>query len=372
MTDERAPFMKARFRGARFDGKRLPISILPELNVYTQLIQDLARHLFLQDHEKRKRAPKGFSNAFAPALTGIEDGSAVAVIERSSEPGLLQVGDDYFEKAHALLTDTIYRVGRAEEPPASFPAEFYKRFNNFGKGLRDDETIELRRGDAADGATYTRKVRKDLVLKHSETYQQEVEVVGPIIEAHVEKLHFHIRVGDDVVLVKFSKSEEQEVLKALQAHETMDVSFSGVATFDRRDRILEIDEIRDLTLFESLRPYGDRLEELRELPEGWLDEDGASPTAEAVASAERFRELLERTDYPVPVLFPMPEGGFQAEWSREEEELEVTMCFEPDGSVLLVWSSTRGDGEEQLQPNDVNARRLAQLLVQTGIAEGEQ
>lgn len=82
----------------------------------------------------------------------------------------------------------------------------------------------------------------------------------------------------------------------------------------------------------------DRLEELRNLPDGWLDGDGAAPSSEALASAERFLGFLE-ADVPAPVLYPTPEGGCQAEWSREEDELEVTLCFEPDGSAIFTWSS---------------------------------
>lgn len=379
MNDERKPFLKARFVGERFDGKQIPLSVLPELSVYTKLVQDLAKYLYKRDHENRQRAPRGFSSSFCPALTGIEEGSAVAVVTRNDRQlSLTPVGDDYFDRAQNLITETIDKIGRDESPPPDFPSEFFRRFNAFGKSLQKDESVILCRKAEQSGAEYSRRVRKELVLKSSSTYQQEIQVdAGAIIGAETARDdntpgHFTVQIGEEFIKAFYVKKIESDVLAALKDHERVDVSFGGIATFDRNDRILKIEGVDEINCFESLRPFNARLSELQSLPEGWLDGSGFAVQPGAVDVAEILRNVLEKTDIPVPYLYPTPEGGFQAEWSVDDTQLEVTLYIGPDGSVLLVWTTPSEEHEENLATGEVTSEALAALIFKTNVAEDQQ
>ena len=59
----------------------------------------------------------------------------------------------------------------------------------------------------------------------------------------------------------------------------------------------------------------DRLDELRDMKEGWLDGDGAAPSHAGLDwLASSFERYFPR-DLPLPHIFPTPEGGVEAEWS---------------------------------------------------------
>ena len=59
----------------------------------------------------------------------------------------------------------------------------------------------------------------------------------------------------------------------------------------------------------------DRLDELRDMKEGWLDGDGAAPGHAGLDWLASNFERYFPGDLPLPYIFPTPEGGVEAEWS---------------------------------------------------------
>ena len=59
----------------------------------------------------------------------------------------------------------------------------------------------------------------------------------------------------------------------------------------------------------------ERLDELRNMQDGWLDGDGVAPSHAGLdwlnSSFERYLPM----NLPLPYMFPTPEGGIEAEWS---------------------------------------------------------
>ena len=90
-----------------------------------------------------------------------------------------------------------------------------------------------------------------------------------------------------------------------------------------------------------------RLNQFRELKDGWLDGEGVAPDGEGLDwLSDSFQRLY---DAPLPFTYPMPSGGVQFEWSigAEEISLEVDLA-----SHNAVWHSlgllTRLDQEREL------------------------
>ena len=111
----------------------------------------------------------------------------------------------------------------------------------------------------------------------------------------------------------------RDVLKAERASETARLSAVEIATGD------------------SLN-IGRQLESLRELKDGWADgmqpagqwgeSYGKAPSPEGLDwLADQFSSRYA-ADLPQPYLYPMPEGGVQAEWSIDSNEasLEIDLA----------------------------------------------
>ncbi|MDQ0635065.1 hypothetical protein QFZ40_002974 [Arthrobacter pascens] len=82
VEDESGVFATLKLDGARFNGGRLPIDALVELQRYRELILEAAK-LAWREANPGEEVPADFSSEFDLAVTEIEDGSAVPVMEKT-------------------------------------------------------------------------------------------------------------------------------------------------------------------------------------------------------------------------------------------------------------------------------------------------
>lgn len=97
------------------------------------------------------------------------------------------------------------------------------------------------------------------------------------------------------------------------------------------------------TLEKSLK----RLDDLADLPDGWLDGIGVSQDPMSIAQARRFAELFYRFEGASPVRFyPSEEGVVQAEWSIGGWSIDLPFT----NNIKLVAQATHVDGAEEEYP----------------------
>ena len=77
-------FLRPRLTGARFEGGAIPLDMLNELPALGEMIVAVAKWRYFQDHPDRKRTPRGFAESASLRLTGVEEGSAIPVIDLAS------------------------------------------------------------------------------------------------------------------------------------------------------------------------------------------------------------------------------------------------------------------------------------------------
>ncbi len=66
-----------------------------------------------------------------------------------------------------------------------------------------------------------------------------------------------------------------------------------------------------------------RLDELRELKDGWLDGEGLAPNSEALDWLATSFDCRYPDDLPLPHVYPTLEGGVLAEWSSPPNEVSL-------------------------------------------------
>ncbi|MEV4988447.1 hypothetical protein [Pseudarthrobacter sp. LMD1-1-1.1] len=118
--NETGLFASFKLDGARFNGGRLPVDALVELQRYRELILEAAKQAW-REANPGEEVPADFSSAFDLAVTEIEDGSAVPLMEKARS-----------------AYDSFYDAGRVEVE-ALF-ADIINR--NFGVVLADTEQDE--------------------------------------------------------------------------------------------------------------------------------------------------------------------------------------------------------------------------------------
>lgn len=345
-------FASPVFRGGRFESKTLVVDVLPDLAAYRDLVVDLAKRLVLDREPGRKRVPKGFVESFQIGISAVEGGSAIPVLTRiETSPAMPWF--DIFDEARDLIDEVVAAAGRQEELPKAFPLELAKGFNQFGRGLRENEYIELRGPGATSGPRYDRVIRKSIVLKHEKRYEDTADVTGWIAGGVIDRQQVTIRREGEALLD--CECSEDLVRWALTRVDKQ-VRLLGLGSFDSHDRlerVLRVDEIipadepddNDAQSV-ALSRLAARFEELAALPEGWFEEGTPPLDRDGLGKVHAFLLEAMKEGAPAPHVYPTPEGEARAEWSFANWEVSATFDLR-EGTIWMHATDVDSDADRE-------------------------
>lgn len=352
VAPELTPFLALHFRGDRFDADAgMPVETLGELVAYRELVTEVARLVFLERNPDRQRVPKGFTDRLSLRLRQVTEGSAVPLLERPAPADVLPLADE-FDAARDLISEAIEAAATGQAIPASFPSDALVHFNRLGQGLHDDESIELRAPNVASGPRYTQQVRKALLAGRS-NYQRDATIIGWVTELDAERMRFHLRRADgSIVPAPIDVVTFDEVKEALApSGEGPQVSVSGVGVFDRTsDHLVRFDSVHELMAEESDVSVEDLIA-ASTVEAGWLDDDGAATDPDVLQRTTALLDAIVLQGVPTPRVYPVPDGGMQAEWTLGDREVSVTV--EPGGTLYVIAVNVvSGDAEDATVVDD--------------------
>lgn len=309
-----SPFVQPRFVGERFNEHTLPLDVTKDLHAYQNLVVELAKRLYLKEHPHRQRVPKGFETSFELHIAKVDDGSAKPLLMAimGTVMALELEAKTYFERARDIITDCIAATGTL---PAEFPKELLIHFNQIGRSLRPDESMEL---DTVVGgkATLTPTRRKDLVLALAKVYDRPAMLTGYIDEIDFAKSSFRLRQADgSAVQVPMPEHFEQQarVSAGRPRHQTFVQCIASFDSFDKLQKVVEVEHL-------EVQPNGElvaRFDALLALEDGWFDGTGKAPDKDGLAevSNRMVKHYPERL--VLPAIIPTPEGNLLLEWRQK-------------------------------------------------------
>jgi hypothetical protein len=258
MSTPTIPLASLRFDGERFEDHSLDVDCVGELAAYKKLVMECAKELWRRAHPDYERLPRGFEDRLALRFSEVAPGSAVIPLRRvvMEDPPPLDF-DDEFDQAAALVDDAIAAADGDELLPTAFPRNVIPLFREFGKSLRESETLFLQSRHRTTPAPYTAKARQRLADWTEATYEDVVDVVGEVSMANVRGGAFELSIapGQAPVKGKFTEAQEAEVLNALQAHATTRLRVRGVGEFSQVDRQLrKLLRVDSATMAASVTP----------------------------------------------------------------------------------------------------------------------
>lgn len=332
------PFMQPRMVGPRFDGHAIPLEMLKDLAVLEEMIIEVAKWRFLQEHPGRQRSPRGFTDGISLKLTGIEEGSAVPQVSLFVETqGIFPAGlfppenQAYFEQARDSIYGAINAAANDESITAHLPENLLGYFDRMGRGLRDGEVIEFDPGNANRLARLDKSTRRKLIFASSQTQEltEEVSLRGSVPEADQERMTFTLQVlGGPRVSAPIASQHQGAIIQAFNGYRKgTRIQIQGIGRYNRNNRLMSIDEVEHISILDPL-DVAARLEEFRAFRDGWLDGKGRAPTQEALDWFANAFESQYPEDLPLPYLYPTAEGGIQAEWALGQYEVSLEVDLE--------------------------------------------
>ena len=368
MTEPRSFLL--RYVGARFEGHRLPLDVLPDLSAFLDLLVSFVKVEWRTAHAERERLPKGFEKSIAFDLVGVMDGSAVPQLEwdRDTAQALLPDFKDELEMLVAkAYTKILSLIDSASGPVGTMDltSENIRALNRFGSSLFPDEKIEFLDSRGADGNvvfldTYR---RKRLITRGRDSYQTRFEDIGKLLGCEIDPSgtvgtvtintseygKITVLVSPERVRDDFDGYIEADVQFRLMIELGIDDTFRGVV------EVYDVDVI-DAKVVADLAICRDRITSLVSLGDGWHNGSGESPTQMADAAASR---LLARKpglagSYRI---FPTDVGGLLLEFSRMGWDYSIEIG--PAGMVEIYGTETAGDAEMDTEPLDVSSDEFA-------------
>lgn len=355
-------FLRPRLCGTRFEGGGIPLEILSDLAVLKEMLIEVAKWKFFQAYPDRQRSPRGFTEGIELKLSGVEKGSAIPIISLfDTSPQLSMMPRQnlsYFEQAREAIVSTIGAIEHNGSTASHLPEEYLAYFNRIGRSLRDDESIEFETSRHTTPVRLTRETRRKLILVSSSVKEitEEVALRGSIPEADQDRRTFELQlINGHKVSCPIPDPHIDTILKAFNGYrQNTRVLLQGIGKYDRQNRLVGVELVEHISLLDPL-DIPARLDEFRDMKDGWLEGEGAAPSLEGLDWLAAGFDRHFPDDLPLPYLYPTPEGGVQAEWSLSENEisLEVDLVTH-HGAWHRLKMNNQADDVQELNLDDDN------------------
>lgn len=242
-----------KFNGERFKDHGLDLDVLPELIAYKTLLIETAKALWRAKNPGRERLKKNFDDGLKLKFYKINPGSVAIPIEREYEveEGLFPAArkPDELDEAAVLLDEAMNAAAGDQLLPAEFPKDIITLFDDLGKTLREDESIEFTPARGGARVIYTREVRDRLLKRSANEYSDQINIQGEIRSASVDGNRFTVRQDDGSKIDgRFQPPQEVIITEALREHASCRVEIQGVGFFGADGALKRIDRVDQLVV----------------------------------------------------------------------------------------------------------------------------
>ena len=355
-----------RYIGARFEGHRLPLDVLPDLLAFRDLLVSYAKAGWRTAHIQRERLPKGFEKSIAFDLVSIEDGSAVPKLEWDRKT-VQQLLPDFKDELEILVEESYVKVlalfdsANSPHADAELTSENIRALNKFASSLRSDERIEFPESRGEDGnVVYLDALRrKRLITRDRDNYQIRFEGTGKLLgsEVDISGTSGTIRVNTTEYNTISILVAPDRVRSDFDGSIEADVQFRLMIELDNNDAFRSVVEVFDIDVIDAevvanLARCRDRISSLRSLQDGWHDGVGKAPTFTAFTTADRLLARKPRMAGSYRV-FPTDTGGLLFEFVQSGWDYAVEIG--PDGTLEIYGVEIDGRGEMDTETLEVDS-----------------
>lgn len=342
---------RIKLNGARFEGGRLPVDTLVELERYQQMLRILARAEW-QTTRPGEAIPDGFDDDLSLTIEKIEPGSADIMLAFEQQA----VYAEYQAQAQDALDGVIaaaYAGEKLPDLPPTIVQDLRDRIIEFGNTLEPAQSIEIFPVGSGQPVAVTPESRKqvvdqfaleDFVAEPSEAPLGELvthpdTVVGRITEVDAEKGTYRFESLQHGRLIGHYDIESDMIASIRAAVDSVAdgpvLRVEGDLQYDRKGKPWRLTKTHLIEEFAAgHEAWASRLIEMAELPNGWGDEGTGKVVAfPALDAANKIMAVLVAGSVEVPAMFATDDGGVILEWAS----LDVVRSIEatPDSTFEL-------------------------------------
>ena len=259
MTDQWRRVVTLHFGGDRYGERALDAAACGELQRFQFLVTETAKSLWRNKNPGRARLPKNFEARTHLWLRSIEDGSTAIPFEIPVDKPLMNALeapqiDSEVTEAIDLVHRVFLSVNDDIELPEKCPKQLLSEFARLGESLSDSCTLTFA-PPKKNFAHVTKRDRDRLLSIVENSYEDELDIVGRVLEADVRKRQFQIWIDDKTnIVASFTKEQETQVTSALKNHESVCLRVRGRGEFTSGESLERLPKWRSLTPYRMIHP----------------------------------------------------------------------------------------------------------------------
>lgn len=337
MGDEQRPDVKrVRLSGARFDGGRLPVDSLVELQKYQEVVRIAAMAEWQQQHPGED-IPEDLTTSVSLTIDRIDEGSADVFLAFEQHEVYVQYQAEAQDAVDAII-GAAYSDAEIPVLPALTPEqdnELRDTVAQLGSTLRPEQSMEFY-PDGPDSlpVTITIETRRaaverlsriedflvspDTDTKPSSIKKVEESLVGRITALDADKKSYNLVLADgreihgwyrtDGSLLEDFRAVVNSSAEGPLTRVTGDLQYKDGNLFRFWDTI----SVEHVQFDETA--WGSRLAEFAALTTGWDGGDAAQISSVALEGAQMLMRAVDKSSAERPGIFPTDEGGVLIEW----------------------------------------------------------
>lgn len=343
-------FLRPRLTGVRFDNHAVPLEFLKDLAVLEEMLVEVAKAEYYKNNPGRSRTPRGFTDGVELQLVNIEKGSSIPVIALviASSGMLFPEIQEYLERARDSVIDAIGAAERDQTIAEHLPEKWFGYFEQLGRSLKEGEAIEFTSRKYSQPVRLTKETRRKLVLTSTKVkeYTEETTERGTIPEADQDKMTYTIQLADGRrINAPIDAQHLDTIIEVFNGyHSGKRLQVQGIGRFNRKGRLVRIETIQHVSILDPL-DVGARLDEFRQLKDGWLEGYGKAPAKAGLDWLSKAFDDYFPDHLPFPYLYPTENGGIQAEWSLQGYELSCEFNLETKSGQWHMLDTDTGQDE---------------------------
>jgi hypothetical protein len=340
---------RIRLTGDRFDGGRLPVDSLVELERYQELLRLVARSAWEADHPG-ERLPADFDDEVSLTIDRIEPGSADIFLVFEQHAAFVE----YQERADDTVSEAIaaaYDARDLPDLPPTIEAEVIDRITLLGSSLEAGQSIEVYTAGPADEPTAINRETRREVIDHfaleafvntplsepaGELQSHPDTLVGRITEVDAEKATYRfesLRYGRLIGHYDRESTLLDDIRAVLNSEtEAPILRVEGTLQHRRDGRAFRFTETFAVEEFAAgSEAWASRLVELAQLATGWSDGTAGSPVVvSALEGANSILSAVAQAQLPTPGIFAAEDGGVLLEWATLQAVRSVEITAESE------------------------------------------
>lgn len=349
-------FVHLRFKGGRFEGQAAPpLASMAELAQINDLIMALAPIMW----RRTKNAKRIRDGSYPPPpilrIERFAQGSSIPVIVRDGSPATLL--DDPYEASRDLMERTFQEIVANTLIPEDFPPECIPKLRQVGKSFHPGESAAFLVADAQgrwNETLFTAEIRESFWENFDHISEDTLTLTGKLVSLNREpqRLVLLLPSGQKID----GKFEEGHIWDNLhRSLGTMSkhpyTRLKATVERDYLKRIVRITDVMGVEVMETLAErWHDRFLELSGLRDT-EDDSKALVLSESFERADQLIEILSRTGFPIPAIFPTCDGGLSLVWQKALNR--TTVYIDPDEKLQV--ENVPGGPLEPFSSNDPQA-----------------